>query len=360
MASIIAAPVVFVLVLLGLVFFWNYWPLRKYVYIKTSPSWKRLARIQTFDPAAEAVEERNLFVSSTVMREACDIVWHEGEESPPEALLEPLAHGTVVHLNSKHVQRFAEAVLPRLRARIVLVVGCDTVTPRVPGHEAILAADRILHWFLQNDDLGAEHRDRVSQLPLGLDYHKLEPAGDNTSSDMGLPSRAGNQQLTLRAIRDTIAPLRERPARVYANFHLNMDSFLRSQEALKRRQARQEAWDVLRDAAFMDFERHQTPRNEVWRRHVDVAFEASPHGNGLDCHRTWEALLLKTVPIVKTSVLDPIYDGLPVVIVEDWREVTTEALEAWREKYGEAFDGPIPEVLFSNHWIERFNAWKHD
>ena len=44
----------------------------------------------------------------------------------------------------------------------------------------------------------------------------------------------------------------------------------------------------------------------------------SPQGNGLDCHRTWEALILKTIPIVRTSSLDPLYEGLPVVVVHEW------------------------------------------
>ncbi len=357
MVSIVAALVAG-LVLAALIFFFNYWPLRKWFYIKTSPSWKRRARIHPFDPALEAAEERHLFVSSTVMRDACDIVWHEDEAEPPAELLGPLPRGTVVHVNTKNIQTFAETVLSRLQGDIVLVVGCDTQTPRVPGHEALVTSDKIHHWFLQNDDLGAARRDRVTQLPLGLNYHKLEPGGDNTSSDMGLPSRAGNQQLSMRAIRDQIPPLRDRPARVYANFHLNMDTFLRSEEARKRQRARREALDALRHESFMAFEANQAPRNDVWRRHIEVAFEASPHGNGLDCHRTWEALLLKTVPIVKTSVLDPLYDGLPVVIVEDWAEITRARLDAWREEHAEAFDGPIPDVLYSNHWIERFNAWK--
>ena len=39
------------------------------------------------------------------------------------------------------------------------------------------------------------------------------------------------------------------------------------------------------------------------QQHAHFAFVASPSGNGLDCHRTWEALLLRSIPIVKVSVL---------------------------------------------------------
>ena len=61
-------------------------------------------------------------------------------------------------------------------------------------------------------------------------------------------------------------------------------------------------------------------------------FVLSPRGNGIDCHRTWEALLMGAYPIVRSSSLDPMYKDLPVVIVEDWEEITEEFLEA---KYAE-------------------------
>jgi hypothetical protein len=353
----IAAIVAVLAAAAAIAFYFAYWPLRKYVYIKTSRTWNDLARLYEFSPELEALEEANLFVSSTVMRDACDVIWDEDEPEPPAALFGPLAFGTVVHVNAKQVGAFVERVLPRLEATIVLVSGCDTVGSRVPGYEALIESDKILHWFLQNFELGPGAEAKLSKLPLGLNFHKLEPGGGNTSIDMGLPARAGNQQLTMKAIAETIPPLAERPARIYANFQLNMDTFLRSEEARKRQQARREALAALRGKDFVFFEPRQTPRNAVWRRYRDFAFEASPHGNGLDCHRTWEALLLKTVPIVKTSPLDSLYDGLPVAIVEDWREIDAARLAAWQAEFAKRFDGAIPEQLYSRYWIERFRSF---
>ena len=44
----------------------------------------------------------------------------------------------------------------------------------------------------------------------------------------------------------------------------------------------------------------------------------STHGNGLDCHRTWEMLFYGMIPIVKTSSLDVLYRNLSVVVVSEW------------------------------------------
>lgn len=56
-------------------------------------------------------------------------------------------------------------------------------------------------------------------------------------------------------------------------------------------------------------------------------FVFSPRGNGIDCHRTCEALYLGAIPIVKTSFLDLIYEGLPVLIVQNWDEVDEDFLK---------------------------------
>jgi hypothetical protein len=60
---------------------------------------------------------------------------------------------------------------------------------------------------------------------------------------------------------------------------------------------------------------------------IQYTFVISPHGNGLDCHRTWEALVLGCIPIVKSSGLDPLFEGLPVWIVSQWDEVTRESMD---------------------------------
>lgn len=55
-------------------------------------------------------------------------------------------------------------------------------------------------------------------------------------------------------------------------------------------------------------------------------FILSPEGGGIDCHRTWEALMIGCVPIVKTSLINDLYEDLPVLIVNDWNELSLDLL----------------------------------
>lgn len=68
-------------------------------------------------------------------------------------------------------------------------------------------------------------------------------------------------------------------------------------------------------------------RKENWQNQINYAFVISPHGNGLDCHRTWEALVLGCIPIVRKSPIDVLYKDLPVLIVDEWSDVTSELLQ---------------------------------
>jgi len=54
----------------------------------------------------------------------------------------------------------------------------------------------------------------------------------------------------------------------------------------------------------------------------DAMFVLSPPGNGLDCHRTWEAIYLGAVPVVRRGTLPAsLVDPLPIMQVDDWDEI---------------------------------------
>jgi hypothetical protein len=71
-----------------------------------------------------------------------------------------------------------------------------------------------------------------------------------------------------------------------------------------------------------------------WPRYLDLLathrFCACPRGNGIDTHRVWESLYLGVTPVVERSVMTEHFRdrGLPLVLVDDWSEVTPEWLES--------------------------------
>lgn len=77
-------------------------------------------------------------------------------------------------------------------------------------------------------------------------------------------------------------------------------------------------------------------------------FCISPPGRGIDAHRTWEALMVGTIPICLSSSLDPIYAKLPVLIVKDYSEITEKfLLEQYSILKNKKYDF---SVLYTDYW----------
>lgn len=81
-------------------------------------------------------------------------------------------------------------------------------------------------------------------------------------------------------------------------------------------------------------------------------FVLSPPGNGIDCHRTWEALWCGSIPICKHGVLiDSFAKTLPILAVEDWSLLTEELLNIiWDEFQTRVFN--YEKITFS-YWKTR-------
>lgn len=78
-------------------------------------------------------------------------------------------------------------------------------------------------------------------------------------------------------------------------------------------------------------------------------FVVCPHGNGTDCHRAWEALLLGCTPIIQHSLLDSMFEGLPVILIHDWTDITEEFLE--RQNIQIQTSPHRLEKIYAQYWI---------
>lgn len=59
----------------------------------------------------------------------------------------------------------------------------------------------------------------------------------------------------------------------------------------------------------------------------DHKFMACPEGNGMDCHRNWESLYMRRVPVMKKSAyFSRLMDGFPVLFVDEWSDMTPALL----------------------------------
>jgi hypothetical protein len=68
-------------------------------------------------------------------------------------------------------------------------------------------------------------------------------------------------------------------------------------------------------------------QDNYYAKMLNHAFMLSPPGNGIDCHRTWEILYLKRIPILKRSGrLEDLYSDLPVLFINEYDEISESFL----------------------------------
>lgn len=232
--------------------------------------------------------------------------------------------GDLVYVCTSQLPAFVDRILPEVDSPFVLVTGdSDLAAPgeasqrwRMPERSSGLLADqRLIHWFAQNCD---RRHSLLTPLPIGLDYHTLSK--QDRPCPWGPSQTPEEQDTELGRVREALPPLEDRPLSCLVNFHF---SLFGDRIACLR---------AMCGKTFVRLQPRYLPRREVWQTHGECSFVLSPVGNGMDCHRTWEALALNTIPIVRSSPLDPLFEDLPVMIVDDWRAIDEEALRDFKRR----------------------------
>ena len=185
--------------------------------------------------------------------------------------------------------------------------------------------------YCVNFDLEQEHF-KIKPIPLGIDYHTL--------SNKLTPIEQENK---LISIYKSSIPFEKRLDLCYSFFQFIMFN--------RHNKDRYVAQDALDKVNFNVYQDKKIPREETWENMVKYKWIISPHGNGLDCHRTYEAIALGCIPVVKSSTLDIMYKDMPIIILNDWNEISLELLKS---KTQEALK-KSKETITLDYWIKKVN-----
>lgn len=280
------------------------------------------------------------YVSSRGIMKSCTSYQHAIRSSNPyiqEDILKNVKYGDTVYICTTAIPMFVQCFLPRLQKHIVLVSGdADESIPyvHIPSCIAILKSPYILRWFAQN--CLTKHQKMV-HLPIGLDYHTMS----SSDSDWGKKQAPIEQEHAIQLVAKNALPFHERKRKCYSTFHFALN-----------RGDRKEAYDSIPKELVM-YEPSFVSRADSHIHQIEYAFVVSPFGGGPDCHRTWEALILGCIPIVKSSNMDPLFEGLPVLLVKSWKDVTQELLDTTIDTFkGKEYNY---EKLTLNYWKKQMD-----
>lgn len=306
-----------------------------------------------------------LFVSDSTILGLCDkgvnrspIAFFENEytQSFDATLYNDICPGDIVWVACRFVKDFYRQVLPHVDHPFVLIVNDgDESFPSQSGltkkeFVQLMDDEKIIHVFAQNCDWKETHP-KLSLIPIGIDYHTIAYKGQTGGwGEVGTPLE---QEALLQKITASFLPAEKRQTLAFVDFqHSDSIRYGEHKRYLEVGEDRTTLFNRLKKKGLIRYAGWMR-RSELWKKKGSYAFSVSPHGNGLDCHRTWEDLILGCIVIVKTSTLDPLYEGLPVVIVQDWSEVTLEKMKQWKQMYKGL---NYRERLTHAYWMDKIYA----
>ena len=150
-------------------------------------------------------------------------------------------------------------------------------------------------WYLVNPML--EH-DRIVGIPMGVG-----------EGDTELISQVKNEEIK----KDSL-------------LYINWQTYTNERVHLKRHFADSNfSWATVQEQPTL-------PKDEYLREMARHEFVLCPQGNGVDCHRIWEALYLGCTPIVLESKTTSYFEGLPIIRINSLYYVTEGILMEILEK----------------------------
>ena len=267
-----------------------------------------------------ATDERNTsypLISGDTYRAFADFVFDETRQDD----LSSVRYGDSVFVKADMFHQFFGQPYQSIKHPFVLIThNSDYSAPSDFGDR--LKDEKILVWYASNPD--KRNHPKLIPIPIGLANTRWP---------------GGNLAKLMYAFENHRKPWANRTILLYANFNLNTNPGHR-QKARAQAEAMRHAHTIRETVSF-----------EKYLEHVgNSKFVLSPPGNGLDCHRTWEALLLGAAPVVLSSELDPLFEQIPSVMIDDWSKLTEDLLLKYNFS---SFDNFTPTVLHARYWYER-------
>lgn len=234
------------------------------------------------------------FISGDGFRAMADHIYDETDKS---LSADEIAYADIVFVKSDYLNDFLQKIHPYIINTYILI-SHNSDSP-APGKFVDLLYDpKILRWYGQNPTIA--FHEKFVPIPIGVGNRYTSHGADVRH----FIEAFNYQQKVLK-----------RSCIVGLNFHVgnNVD-------------ARKFVFDYFSDKSFV--KRIFSGDHFGYMNNMAHAkFILSPPGNGLDCHRTWEALIAGSIPILITSDMNELLEDLPVLIVDKWQDVNIDMLE---------------------------------
>ena len=202
-----------------------------------------------------------------------------------------------IFVNTWTLDKFFNIIFPLLTGQYTFI-SHNSDLGFAERHIPFIESDKVIKWFSQN---------------VYIDHVKL----------ISLPIGLGNQQYPhgdLNLIKNIIDENLNKELLIFKNFDCSTNYGERN------------IIDQITSRNNIPMWPHHS-QEEYFKRLAQSVFVISPPGNGVDCHRIWECLYFKAIPIVKRHICFNQYTELPILFIDDWNTVTEDFLRTNLKKF---------------------------
>lgn len=244
---------------------------------------------------------------------------------------EPLdvQNGDIIFVRTNYLKTFFESLYPNIKNNFILISHNEDMC--IDTDFLIYANEKkIIHWFAEN---------------LLLKHEKITPI------PIGIYSRFGDKKNIVIQSIEKLKDSEKELNKIFYNFNINTNINIRKK-----------ILDILDKLPLAE----TTTSRLVQREYFDISsrykFIASPPGNGPDCHRTWEALYLNSIPIVERSVFTEYFEELklPLLVIEKWEDLEKYTEENLSDMFENIINKSDKKALFMPYWIDLIMKYKND
>lgn len=299
-------------------------------YLSQLPFEMELEIVQAFNKLFHRRPSSKPFLAGDTYRELAEVLYDNTHHCDASEINNCTSEIPVVFVSSWVLMEFVEKVLPEVTKKFVLITHQGDVNiTNTEEYKKIADNELIVHWFPQNCLL--EHP-KVTPLIIGL-----EDAWRHNAGALGDFKKKKYTNV-------------KKDAKILLGLSLNTNP-----------QSRVPCYVSLSGKQTVN-EVYRSGNSHNWRKKLaKCMFVASPLGNGLDCHRTWEGLYFNTIPICEDNYMNRYYAslGLPIWLIQnrDWDSIAAMSEEQLIQKYNELMSNTNFEALWLDYWETKINEY---
>ena len=264
------------------------------------------------------------YISGDGFRSLAQHIFDDISDLHPEHVKE----NDVVFVRTDFIREFFLKRHHRIRNKYILIShNSDT---NIDQSYSSYIDDKIIHWFSQNALI---KHSKVTPIPIGLTNYHYSSVIDRGS--------IYNIHTSTRSIDIT-----RKINRLGYGFVITNRSRISLLEYLKKN----DIADNISEERQIDY----------FKNISSYKFIISPDGNGADCFRTWEAIYLKTIPIViKNNMHEYFRDiKLPLYMINSWNELDSLNEDLLNKKYRDILDSSDDNAAYIDYWYKEIDRHK--